>query len=189
MAVGKRGRLSSIDMLPDEARSDVQWAIDQLNARKRTAESIRLELNERLLALGCDPIQKSSFNRYSLHLAAHGAAMLQMRQAAATFAERMDEEPDGDVGLLLIETIKSLVYSVMMAQQEGDTPDMKMLLAAANAMQKLEFARSANHKTAALKREKFVNDAADAVEKAAKEAGLSAERAAQIRRDVLGVRS
>lgn len=188
MAMGKRGRLSKIDMLPDEARPDVQWAIDELNARKRTAESIREELNNRLLAIGCDPILPSSFNRYSLHIAAHGAAMMQVREAAAMVAERFDEEPNGDVGLLLIETIKCLVYSVMMGQQNSEAPDMKMLKAAADAVYRLEAARSTNLKAAAFKRDKFITDAADAAEKAAKEAGLSSDRAAQIRRDVLGVR-
>jgi hypothetical protein len=184
-----RGRLSSIDLLPDEALPDVQWAIEELKARRRTADSIRDELNQRLLSIpGCKPISKSSFGRYSLHLAAHGAAMMQLRDAAAMFAERMDEEPDGDVGLLLVETIKSLVYSVMMAEQDKETPDMKMLKAAADAVYSLEIARRTNLKAAHVKREKFITQAADEVEKAAKEAGLSADRAAQLRREVLGVR-
>lgn len=188
--MAKRGRLSKIDLLPDEARPDVEWAIAELNARRRTAESIRLELNERLLAIGCGPIEKSSFNRYSLHLAAHGAAMMQVRQVAAMFAERMDEEPEGDVGLLLVETIKSLVYAVMMKAQEGDDlPDIKILLAAADAARSLELARVTSLKAAAFKREKFIESVAEEAEKVAKEAGLSSDRAAQIRRDILGVRS
>jgi hypothetical protein len=184
-----RGRLSAIELLPDEAHPDVAWAIGELNARKRTAESIRLELNERLLALGCDPVQRSSFNRYSLNIAKQGMAMQQLRGVAAIIAEKMDEEPDGDVGLLINETIKTLIYDVIMEgslSEEGMSIDM--LKKAADAVYRLESARSTNLKAAAFKRAKFITQAADTAEKAAKEAGLSADRAAQIRRDVLGVR-
>lgn len=190
MAVGKRGRPSSIDMLPDEAQADVQWAIGELNSRKRTAESIRLELNERLLGLGCDPISASSFNRYSLFISRHGHAMQQVRGVAALIAERMDEEPDGDVGLLLGETIKTMIYDVMMQEAlSNEAPSMKMLLAAAEAVQRLELARSTSLKAAKFKREHFIQQAAEIAESVAKESGLSAEAAAKVRRDVLGVRN
>lgn len=158
MAPGKRGRLSSIDMLPEEAQPDVAWAIAELGARKRTAESIRLELNERLLALGCDPISSSSFNRYSLFISRHGQAMQQVRGVAALIAERMDEEPS-----------------------------MKMLLAAAEAVQRLELARSTSLKAAAYKREKFIEKAADVAEEVAREKGLGADTVEAIKSAILGV--
>jgi len=189
MSSAKRGRPSSIDMLPEEADEDVRWAIGQLNERKRTAEDIREELNNRLLAIGCGPVSKSAFNRYSIFLARHGRAMAQVRNVAAVLAERMDEEPDGDVGLLLAETIKTLTYDVIMGQAlSDDGPSMKMLLAAAEAVQRLELARSTNMKVAKFKRDHFIEKAADAAEQAAKDAGLSGDRASQIRREVLGVR-
>jgi hypothetical protein len=164
MATGRRGRLSSIDMLPEEAQPDVQWAIGELNARKRTAESIRLELNERLLALGAAPVSASAFNRYSLFIARHGQAMQQVRGIAALLAEKMDEEPDGDVGLLLAETIKTMIYDVMMNEALSEAPSMKMLLAAAEAVQRLELARSTSLKAAAFKRERFIEKAAEMAE-------------------------
>lgn len=188
MAAGRRGRLSTIDMLPDEAGEDVRWAIGELNARKRTAESIRLELNERLLGLGCDPISSSSFNRYSVFIARHGQAMSQVRGVAALIAERMDEEPDGDVGLLLAETIKTMIYDVMMQEALSDeAPSMKMLLAAAEAVQRLELARSTNLKAAHFKREKFIEKAAEMAEEVAREKGLGTETVEAIKSAILGV--
>lgn len=188
--MNKRGRPSSIDMLPEEADEDVRWAIDELNANKRTAEDIRLEFNERLLSIGCGPISRSAFNRYSVFLAKHGRAMQQVRNVAAIIAERLDEEPEGDVGRLLSETIKTLIYDVVMNEalnQKG--PSMKMLLAAAEAVQRLELARNTNLKAAKFKRDNFIEKAAEAAEKAAIDAGLTGERASEIRREVLGVRS
>lgn len=185
-----RGRPNSIDLLPEEADEDVRWAIEELGKRKRTAEEIRLELNERLLGIGCDPISKSAFNRYSVFLARHGRAMREVRNVAAMIAERMDEEPEGDVGLLLAETIKTMIYDLMMGEALAeDGPSMKMLLAAAEAVQRLELARSTSLKAAKFKRDSFIKEAAEIAEKAATESGLSAERAAQIRRDILGVRN
>lgn len=188
MATGKRGRLSSIDTLPEEAQPDIQWAIAELNARKRTAESIRLELNERLLSIGCSPISSSAFNRYSLFIARHGQAMQQVRNVAALIAERMDEEPDGDVGLLLAETIKTMIYDVMMQEAlSNEAPSMKMLLAAAEAVQRLELARSTSLKAAAFKREKFIEKAAEMAEEVAREKGLGADTVEAIKSAILGV--
>jgi len=188
MANGKRGRLSSIDTLPEEADDDVRWAIEELKTRKRTAEDIREEFNNRLLGLGCNPVSKSAFNRYSLHIARHGRAMQEVRDVAALIAERIDEEPDGDVGLLLAETIKTMIYDVMMQEAMSDeAPSMKMLLAAAEAVQRLELARSTSLKAANFKREKFIKDVATIVEDAAKEKGLGADTVEAIKSAILGV--
>ena len=184
-----RGRLSFIDTLPDECREDVDWAIEELKGRKRTQEEIRDEFNLRLLSKGADPVSKTSFNRYSLKLAKHWGAMMQVREAAAMFAERMDEEPDGDVGLLIGETIKALVYqAVSDIEMDDASASMKMLAQAAHAVQRLEQARGVNIKTALLKREKFLEKVADQVEESALAAGVSGEAAADLRRRLLGVK-
>ncbi|MDO8838007.1 MAG: DUF3486 family protein [Parvibaculum sp.] len=185
-----RGRLSFIDQLPDETREDVDWAIEELKARKRPQQDIREEFNRRLLSKGAAPVSASAFNRYSLRLARHWGAMMQVRDAAALFAERLDEEPEGDIGLLLGETIKTLVYAAVSdVEMDGASESFKMLGDAALALQRLERARGTNIATAALKRDKFISQAADAVEKAAAEHGLSKETAADLRRKVLGVRA
>lgn len=187
--MGRRGKPNSIELLPEDADEDVAWAVNELNAHKRTQEDIREEFNLRLLSKGIDPVSRSAFNRYSVELSRTGRKMLQAREIASIFAEKMDEQPSGDVGLLLSETIKTLVYDVVIdSTLNGESPSIKMLLAAAEAVERLEKARSSNIRTAALKKDKFIEDAADTAEKVAKESGLSGDAAANIRREVLGVR-
>ncbi len=186
-----RGRLSSIEQLPPEAEPFVAAAIQALNERSCTAEEIRGELNAHLLSLpDCEPISRSAFNRYSLQLAASGRRIAQAREMASIFAEKIDEMPDGDIGLLLVETIKTMIYDVMMdATLDGESPSIKMLVTAAEAVERLEKARNANVRTAKLKRDNFVEDAATAAVEAATKRGLSAETVDQIKHAVLGVKS
>ena len=109
---GKRGRLSKIDLLPEEAWPHVKAALAHLAAAKRTAESIREELNGHLLAIGCDPISSSSFNRKSLQLAKIGADISRAREMAAVFAEKLTDMPEGDVGMLINEMCKVILYNM-----------------------------------------------------------------------------
>lgn len=186
-----RGRLSSIDQLPREAEPFVAAAIKALNDHNRTAEDIREELNHHLLGLAdCKPVSRSAFGRYSLQLALNGRRIHEAREIAAIFAERMDEIPEGDIGLLLVETIKTMIYDVMMdATLDGESASIKMLVTAAEAVERLEKARNANVRTAKLKRDNFVEDAATAAVEAATKRGLSAETVDQIKHAVLGVKS
>ena len=64
-----RGRLSSLDLLPEDCTDDVVWAMGELNARKRSQADILFELNDRLAVKGCDIISKSAFNRRAVRVA------------------------------------------------------------------------------------------------------------------------
>ena len=188
-ARAKRGRLSSIDLLPADCDEDVAWAVRELQARKRTQEEIREELNLRLLSKGADPITKSAFNRYAIAMATLGRRMSEAREMAALIGERLDEQPDGDVGLLVGEAIKTLVYDVIVdASLSDESPSIKMLLAAAEAVERLEKARRNNVATAAAKAKDFVRDAADKAERAAKAKGLDTETIDAIKETILGVK-
>ena len=61
-----RGRLSSIDLLPEEAEEDVVWALEQLRARNLPQTVILAEFNERLADKGIEAISKSSWSRYAV---------------------------------------------------------------------------------------------------------------------------
>lgn len=183
-----RGRLSSFDLLPPEAEADYAWALSELAARKRTQESIWQELNLRLLSVGVEPVSKSAFNRKAMSFALMARQIEQTREMAGILAERMDNQPEGDVGLLLGEIIKSLVFDVLSGEMlNGGAPSMKDLKAAAEAVAKLEHARKANVETSARIRKDFTERAVEAVDEAGKKAGLSAENLQMIREQVYGI--
>jgi hypothetical protein len=186
-----RGRLSSIDLLPDEAAPCVSAALAALGERRRTQEDIRAELNGCLKRLGLGPVSRSAFNRKALSIAAVGQQLTQAREVAAIMAEKLNDLPEGDVGLLLIEALKTLIYDVVMAGAmsggDGEDGGLAMLSKAADAVMRLERARKTNAETRRLAKHEFAAQVADAVEGAGREAGLSAEMVARIRREVLGV--
>jgi hypothetical protein len=180
--------LSSIDLLPDKALPHVRDAIEALKKRDRTQEDIREELNTHLLALGENPVSKSAFNRKALQVAAFGEQLRQAREVAAIMAEKLDEAPEGDVGLLLNETIKALIYDVVMEQSLSDeSASVGMLKSAAQSLMRLEQARKMSIETRARIMRDFAGKADEAVTRASKQAGLTKDQVAQIRREVLGV--
>lgn len=184
----RRGRLSSIDLLPDEAQPYVLAAMDGLKDRRRDQETIREELNNHLLSLGCNPISKSAFNRKALWLAGYGANLIQAREVAAVLAEKLDQAPEGDVGLLLNETIKMIVYDIVMkGSLDEDSASIDMAKDAALALFRLEQAR----KVSIVTRKKIMDDfqvkASEAVEAVAKAKGMSDETVEAIKSKILGV--
>lgn len=188
MADGKRGRLSSIDLLPDEAVPYVRDAMDALGERRRTQDDIRDELNNHLLSIGAPPVSRSAFHRNALHIAVTGTRLLQVREIASIMAEKLNKQSDGDVGLLLNETIKCLVYDVIMEQQlSDDSASMKMLKEAAATLKNLEQARTLNIHGEVRKKDNFADVAEGAVVAAAKEAGLDASTIRKLREDFLGI--
>jgi hypothetical protein len=189
MTRAKRGRLSSLDLLPIEAQPFVRDAFRELGDRKRPAEDIRAELNAHLLGIeNAKPISRSAFNRKSLFLAEYGANIAHAREIAATFAERFGEDPNSDVGLLINETIKTIIFDVLMNRaMSDDETSMKLLKEAALTLQRLEMAKQSNVRTRVEIEEKIVTKAADVVEESARAAGLTPERARDIRHKVLGL--
>lgn len=188
MARSGRGRLSSIDLLPDEAVPHVRAALDALAERRRTQDDIREELNNHLMALDIAPVSKSAFNRKALQVAVNAEKLMQGREIAAIMGEKLAEAGDGDVGLLLNETIKSLVYDVVMdAALSDESQSIKMLKEASITLMRLEQARSLNFTAAVKKKDNFVEIAGEAIEKAATESGLDAATVSQLRRDFLGI--
>ncbi len=90
-------------------------AMSALKDRKKPQAQILRVLNLELDALGLDiaPISKSAFNRKALWLASYGRQIENAREIASVLSERLDETPDCDVGLLLVETLKTLIFDVL----------------------------------------------------------------------------
>jgi Protein of unknown function (DUF3486) len=175
----KRGRLSSIDLLPEEAHPHIRAAIDALAKRERTQDAIRDELNQHLLALGLDPVSRSSFNRRALALAKIGEDIRRAREMAAVFAEKMDEMPEGDIGMLINEMVKSIIYTMTEVSA-------KLLNGISLSLFRLEQAGNIS-----VKRRREIEAGAKAkasqvVDTVAKARGLSAEVAEEIKAKVLG---
>lgn len=181
-----RGRLSSMDLVPEEGQDDILWAVGELNKRERPAEEIRLEMNDRLERKGLDTISSSAFNRKSVKLAAMNNRLNEARYIFKGLAPQFTAEKVDEHTIVLGEFIKLLIFEL--AQNEGSRlgPTGAMELARAH------LAVIQGQKISADRRSKleaeFRSKTEAAIDKVAQATGLSAERAADLRRDLLGVR-
>lgn len=184
MARKGRGRLSSIDLLPAEADPVVAWAFQELKDKDRLQTDIHEEFNRRLADVGAGPISASAFNRHSISIARIARRHEDVRQMTAALSERLDPTQTDDVTIMAAETIKALIFELLQDEdlRPKDAMELSRALQSTVNAQKLPMER----KRAQLAQ--FEDQLDDALEKVTTETGLSAARAAEIRRDVLGVR-
>lgn len=189
MTTPGRDRLSSLDTVPERAQDDVVWAVRELNKRARPNVEILAELNARLADKNVAPISSSAFGRKAVRL----KALRQRMEIAREVLAGVDDLTAGDVD---DQTVK-IGYIIMMLIGElvadGEDRSPKELKAIADAFRGIVMGQ----KVSADRRQKVEADAekreqkktAAAVEKVAKEGGLSAEVIAQLRREFLGQRA
>lgn len=124
-----RGRLSSLDLIPEEGRDDILWALDELNQRVRTQADILDELNGKLAVHGIDPISKSAFNRAAVRTAAAARRISEARAVFAGIADQFTPEGIDENSIVLGEVIKTLILELV--DSPGQTPKGAMELARA----------------------------------------------------------
>lgn len=181
-----RGRLSTLDMLPEEAEPDIAWALDALNERAMPQKAILDEFNARLADRGIGKVSKSAFNRWSIRKAIQFRRLNEVRTITGEIVRDLGAEGVDNVTIAVAESIKAAVYERL----EGDN-DPKALMALGRALNSAVAAQ----KSSAELRSKIeartnaqLEAAAEKVESVGREAGLAEDRIAQIRRDVLGLK-
>ncbi|MEL7706577.1 DUF3486 family protein [Citromicrobium bathyomarinum] len=183
-----RGRLSSIDTLPEEAEEDVVWALEALRERKLPQNTIREEFNARLIARDIEPISKSAFNRYAVRKAIQFRKMDEVRRISSELVETLGTDAPDDVTVLVAEMIKVSMFKIL----EDKELDPKAIMELSRALQSTVSAQrgSEEYRKQLEKRvAQQLEEAADRAEVKMREAGLPADRIAQLRKDFLGVKS
>ena len=183
-----RGRRSKIQLLPE----DVKQQLDAMLRDGRLQQQDILDLiNQRIAHAGLPDDQKlsrSGLNRYASRMEEVGARIRQAREVAEVWTAKLGTAPTSDVGKLLQDMVRTLAFDTSMAMSEGDDPmEPKALSQLALAIQRVEQAAMTSHKREKEIRTAFAEEAADTAEKVAKQAGLTSEAAATIRREILGI--
>ncbi|MEX2126955.1 MAG: DUF3486 family protein [Xanthobacteraceae bacterium] len=192
----KRGRLSSIDTLPEWADEAKVWAFTELKKRKKAQLDILDGFNARLKVAAfangvTDPpvISKSAFNRTALRLAVLGRRLEETREIAAVLAPKLDQAGDSSVTLLVSESIKMLIAEMLSnageLKPDGDTAQMLMFVS--RALMQAEQAKKISGDTRRKIEAELQGKASEAVDRVARENGLSAETVDRIKTDVLGM--
>lgn len=185
MGKGGRGRLSSIDLLPEEADPIVSWAFQELRDRDRMQKDIHAEFNEKLAELGLGPISASAFNRHSLGVARLARRHEEVRHMTSVLTERMEPGQTDDLTIIAAETIKTLIFELL-HNDEGMTPKAAMELS--RALQSAVNAQKVPLDRKRAQMAQFEKQVDGALEKVAEEAGLGDDRIAQLRREFLGLK-
>lgn len=184
MARKGRGHLSSIDLLPDEAQPDIQWALEELKSRDRLQKEIHEEFNSRLADRGLGPISASAFNRHSIKLAGIARRMEETREITSVLTKRLEPGDTDNLTVMVAETIKTLVFEMLTNGGEaGFNPkqakEMAEALRAAASAQKVSSERLQSvEKDLASKVE-------ETVEKVAKMQGFSKDTVKGIKAKIL----
>ncbi len=182
-----RGRLSSLDLLPEEAQDDLVWAMAQLNERKRTQADILFELNDRLEAKGIDTISSSAFGRKAVRLAKRNQRLDERRHLYAGIAPKLTADKIAEDDLVLAEFIKSLLDELLEEEGHGT----KNALDLAKAYQAVVSAQAQSAKNRAFANDEAKKKLTEAIDKA--EAAVTsgkgdpAEVLRRIREDVYGI--
>lgn len=185
------GRQSSIKKLPESVLAKLQAflrdpQITQAEATRRTNDILeRLGVGARVSA--------GSVNRYSQKMEQVGERLRQSREVAEMWIARLGSQPGGEVGHLINEMIRTMVFELMLKLQQKefdaeDAPELaKMIKNLAHGVERLEKAASENEKRSAEIRKQATEEAAEIAAASAAQNGLSKERAAQIKADILGI--
>ena len=179
-------RKSSIDMLPDEIREALHAllrdpAVGQLEAAQR--------VNALLEAEGHDQrVSKSAVNRYSMRMEKIGTKIRESRQVAEMWIGKLGNAPQGEVGKLLNEFVRTMIFETSSEMMAGNEPaHPKMLKELALSIKHLEDATTVNEKRAREIRKEAAEDAAQAAEKVAKSQGLTREGVQALKNEILGI--
>lgn len=183
-----RGRLSTLDLLPEEAEADIVWALECLRERTMHQQAILDEFNSRLADRGIGKVSKSAFSRWAVRKAIQFRRLDEVRAITSDVVSGLGTDGADQVTVAVAEMLKAAIYESL----EGGAKDSKSIMELSRALGSAVAAQ----KTSNDHRRKLEEQVKATVEKAAEragdlaqEAGLTADRVAQIRRDVLGVRN
>ncbi|WP_321276933.1 DUF3486 family protein [Thiomicrorhabdus indica] len=159
--------------------------VNQLDATAR--------INAILEEQGHDTVSKSAVNRYAQKMERVGAKLKESREVAKMYIDRFGEDQSGDVGKIVNEMIRTLVFDITMKMHDKKfdadmAPELaKMLKNLSDAMNKLEQAAATNTKREREIKRLAAQQAADAMEQAAKSQGLTSEAVQSIKNQILGI--
>lgn len=182
-----RGRLSSIDQLPEIANPEIQWAVNELARRERTQADILFELNDKLEVIGCDKISASAFNRFSTRKASVTRRLSEVSRIATAVAEVLGPKSSDDITIMLVQQIKETAFSIL----ERSDLNPKQLQETARALNSALAAEKTSNTVKNSKqndRNKERKEIADAVVEQVKDTlGITKETATDIRSKILGI--
>lgn len=181
---------SSIDLLPAEIKSQLQQLLQDPRC---TQLEVTAKINALLEAEGHEErVSKSAVNRYAVKMSEVGEKLRQSRDVAEMYISKVGAAPQGQMGLLINEILRTLAFDISLKIQDADLKDPETLAstidqvkALALATQRLEQSATINVKREAEIKKQVLEIAAKTASETARKAGVSEETIETIWRDVL----
>jgi len=186
-------RPSNIDLLPPEIRAQVNaWlndpAVTQLEAVERVNALIGAINEARPDDKPVPLVSRSSLNRYAQRVANIGEKMRQSRQVSEMLIGQLGNQPAGEVGKLINESIRTIVFDAVTGLADSEEPvSPGVINKLALAAKRLEEATSINEKREKQIREDERTQAAEAAESSLREQGLTDTTIDAIKARILGL--
>lgn len=186
-------RPSSIDRLPDDIRSQLQALLRDPRVTQLDATD---KINAILAAEGHEErVSKSAVNRYAVRMNEVGEKLRQSREVAEMWIAKLGAQPQGQLGHLVNEMLRSMAFDLALKLQEGELTEqsmpavIEMVKELSLSVTRLERASSENVKREELirkqERERAAEEAAASAETVARAQGLSSDGVAALRAAIL----
>lgn len=187
----RKNTKSKIQQLPDDIRSQLAA---MLRSGSMSQKDILAEVNKLIVESGLPPeeqISRTGLNRFSKRMNESGSRIARAREMAEVLTSKLGDAPTSQIGNLMAENMKTMAFetsmALMEASEDGEMIDIKQFNQLALAMQRISQSSILNQKIEKEIRAAFAAEAANAAEKIVKSAGLTAETAAQIKQQILGI--
>lgn len=182
---------SKIQQLPADIRSQLAA---MLRSGDMSQKAILAEVNQLILEAGLPPeeqISRTGLNRYSKQVEAAGSRIAKAREMAEVLTSKLGDAPTSQIGNLMAENMKTMAWetsmALMEATEDGEMIDIKQFNQLALAYQRISQSSILNQKLEKEIRAAFAAEAANAVEKIVKQAGVSAETITFIKSEILRI--
>lgn len=180
-----RARKSKITRLPAEQRAFVEKLIreDRLTIREMV-DAINAQYPDA-------EVSRSGLNRYTLPLRELTERMREIDTAARAVVEELGESPDDRAGALLCQSITTLAtHAALKAQTDGDISIDEVRKLARAAKDTISARTQSLKERQAIEqaaRDRLLREQKERLDTIERKRGMTADTAAQIRRDVLGI--
>jgi hypothetical protein len=178
------GKRSFASKLPQDLRDELDR---QIVDGKLSVDDLWTWLRERGVDVG-----RSSVHRHMQNVEDVAAEVRQAREAANAIVGQLGPDAaEGKVGQLLIEVVQNIAFKIArekLVNPEGPGMGMEELMFLTSSVQKLTSAQSTDTTRRQKIEEAALKLAAKRVDQVAKAQGWSADTAAQVRAQIMGVR-
>lgn len=184
-----RGKRSKVDLLPTAIKAELDLL---LRDNKMTQVEILSIVNDLIDEAGLSADNKLSpagVNRYASKMETIGADIKAAREMSEMWVAKLGTKPTGDVSQLLMEMLRTQSFRLLVKANEkpDDVLDPKTIGELALGIQRIEKASILNLEREKQIKKAFADEAADAIDKSAAQAGLTSEGASLIKKEILGL--